>query len=174
MHVIEPAKLLAAARFELARKRVANLAHLAGLAVGGAVEDLAQVDGRCFGKLRHALLGANLFHKQAEIVKPDFSNSFHNRIESAPLFFWNERRAYTTAMRLNDYLSQRGQKSELARAIGVPAILISQWSLGQRPVPPARCKAIEAATDGAVTCRDLRPDDWQKFWPELADIQATA
>jgi len=71
-------------------------------------------------------------------------------------------------MNLNDYFVRHGQKSELARAIGVPAILVSQWSLGQRPVPIARCKAIESATDGAVTCKDLRPDDWHEIWPELA------
>ena len=27
---------------------------------------------------------------------------------------------------------------------------------------------IERITDGAVTRRDLRPDDWQRVWPELA------
>jgi DNA-binding transcriptional regulator YdaS (Cro superfamily) len=28
--------------------------------------------------------------------------------------------------------------------------------------------AIESTTKGAVTRRDLRPDDWQEIWPELA------
>lgn len=70
-------------------------------------------------------------------------------------------------MKLNDYFVRHGQKSALARVIGVPAILVTQWSLGQRPVPIARCKAIEDATDGAVTRRDLRPDDWHEIWPEL-------
>ncbi len=27
---------------------------------------------------------------------------------------------------------------------------------------------IERATNGAVTRRDLRPDDWHEIWPELA------
>lgn len=85
-----------------------------------------------------------------------------------------KRRAYTNGMNLNDYFVRHGQKSELARAIGVPAILVSQWSLGQRPVPIARCKAIESATDGAVTCKDLRPDDWHEIWPELAQPGAVA
>lgn len=31
-----------------------------------------------------------------------------------------------------------------------------------------RCAAIEAATHGEVTRRDLRPDDWEQIWPELA------
>jgi len=38
-------------------------------------------------------------------------------------------------------------------------------------VPIARCLAIERATSGAVTRRDLRPDDWQDIWPELAEPQ---
>jgi len=29
------------------------------------------------------------------------------------------------------------------------------------------CVSIERATDGAVTRRDLRPDDWHLIWPEL-------
>lgn len=34
---------------------------------------------------------------------------------------------------------------------------------------PVYCVAIERATGGAVTRRDLRPDDWQDIWPELAE-----
>lgn len=29
------------------------------------------------------------------------------------------------------------------------------------------CVAIEEASGGQVTRRDLRPDDWGRFWPEL-------
>lgn len=29
------------------------------------------------------------------------------------------------------------------------------------------CVDIERATHGAVTRRDLRPDDWHRIWPEL-------
>lgn len=32
------------------------------------------------------------------------------------------------------------------------------------------CVSIEQATDGAVTRKDLRPDDWQKIWPELEGV----
>jgi len=28
--------------------------------------------------------------------------------------------------------------------------------------------SIERATDGAVTRKDLRPEDWHEIWPELA------
>jgi len=36
-----------------------------------------------------------------------------------------------------------------------------------RPIPIERCPAIEKATDGQVSRRDLRPDDWWLIWPEL-------
>lgn len=41
-------------------------------------------------------------------------------------------------------------------------------SVGQR-LGPTLCVSIERATNGAVTRRDLRPDDWARIWPELAD-----
>ena len=34
-------------------------------------------------------------------------------------------------------------------------------------MPIERCAAIERATAGAVTRRDLRPHDWHLIWPEL-------
>ena len=32
---------------------------------------------------------------------------------------------------------------------------------------------IERATEGAVTRRDLRPNDYQIHWPELTEVQAS-
>lgn len=60
----------------------------------------------------------------------------------------------------------------LAREIGVKPPTIRQWVTGDRPIPIERCVAIERATDGQVTRKDLRPDDWQLIWPELADKDA--
>jgi DNA-binding transcriptional regulator YdaS (Cro superfamily) len=34
--------------------------------------------------------------------------------------------------------------------------------------------AIERATNGLVTRRDLRPDDWKAIWPELAEPAASS
>lgn len=65
-----------------------------------------------------------------------------------------------------------GQAS-LARKIGVSAPTVNQWVKGHRPVPVERCLAIEIATNGAVTRRDLRPDDWSLIWPELAEPAPT-
>jgi len=33
---------------------------------------------------------------------------------------------------------------------------------------PSLCVAIEKGTDGKVTRKDLRHDDWLQIWPELA------
>lgn len=62
-----------------------------------------------------------------------------------------------------------GGMGVLAGIIGVSAPTISQWRAGTRPVPVERCTAIERATAGAVTRKDLRPDDWMKIWPELTE-----
>lgn len=35
------------------------------------------------------------------------------------------------------------------------------------------CVRIERVTGGAVTRRDLRPDDWHQIWPELVDQEKT-
>lgn len=62
-------------------------------------------------------------------------------------------------MKLLEYLcSVRGRVNELAKEINAPAALISQWKNGSRQVPAERCIDIERATDGAVTCEELRPD----------------
>lgn len=70
-------------------------------------------------------------------------------------------------MNLSDYLkTERGKTAELAAALGVSASLVTQWAAG-KPISAERCPAIESLTGGAVTRRDLRPDDWWLVWPEL-------
>jgi len=62
-------------------------------------------------------------------------------------------------MTLQDYFSVTGiSQTALAREIGVSAVLINQWKSGARQVPAGRCPDIERATNGAVTCEELRPD----------------
>lgn len=65
-------------------------------------------------------------------------------------------------MSLKTYLSkERGTASRLARALGVSAVTVHEWTTGKKRVPAERCVEIERATDGAVTCEELRPDvDW--------------
>lgn len=67
-----------------------------------------------------------------------------------------------------------GGQAGLSRSLGVTAAAVNQWIKGLRPVPPKHCVAIERATNGAVTRRDLRPDDWHLIWPELAQSSAPA
>ncbi len=65
-------------------------------------------------------------------------------------------------MNLKSYVAKkRGMAALLSRAIDVTPVLISQWASGRRPVPAERCPEIEKATDGQVTCEEMRPDvDW--------------
>ncbi|WP_370645890.1 transcriptional regulator [Pseudacidovorax sp. NFM-22] len=60
------------------------------------------------------------------------------------------------------FASERGAQARLAKAIGVPAPLLSAWASTdpdkRRRVPAERCPAIERATGGVVRCEDLRPD----------------
>ena len=62
-------------------------------------------------------------------------------------------------MNLRSYLNQRrGLATAIGRSICVSPVLISQWANHIRNVPAGRCPDIEAATGGAVTCEELRPD----------------
>lgn len=65
-------------------------------------------------------------------------------------------------MNLKHYTKeQRGRSALLGRILSVSPVLISQWINGVRQIPAERCPEIEKATNGAVTCEELRPDvDW--------------
>jgi len=59
-------------------------------------------------------------------------------------------------------------QSELVKLFGVSRSAVSQWFSGRFPTD--RCPAIEQATQGVVTCEQLRPDvRWQRVpdanWP---------
>ena len=79
-------------------------------------------------------------------------------------------------MNLHEYISKKGRGSirELARRIDAHPPDVSRWASGKRAVPEKSAVAIERETHGAVTRRDLRPDDWQQIWPELALAAAQA
>ena len=65
-------------------------------------------------------------------------------------------------MNLKQYVdTERGVAANLARALGVSPVMISQWISGVKAVPAERCPVIERATGGAVRCEELRPDvEW--------------
>lgn len=60
----------------------------------------------------------------------------------------------------------------LAKAIEVPPSFVSKMVNGEKAIPAEHCKAIEQFTGGAVTCQEMRPNDWHKYWPELAQAPA--
>jgi DNA-binding transcriptional regulator YdaS (Cro superfamily) len=59
-----------------------------------------------------------------------------------------------------------GGLSSLAEEIGISSARLGNWRA--RGVPVEHCLAIERATKSQVTRKDLRPDDWENIWPELA------
>jgi len=80
-------------------------------------------------------------------------------------------------MKLSEYLASPGALTvgELRIRAGIPSdAQIRQWQHGyaKRRPGPTHCVAIERATDGSVTRRDLRPDDWHLIWPELVEAYA--
>lgn len=75
-------------------------------------------------------------------------------------------------MNLLDYVKTRATQRELATKLAITPVLINQWANAKRPVPPERCVEIERATNGEVTRPELRPDDWQRIWPELIPTSA--
>ncbi len=73
-------------------------------------------------------------------------------------------------MNLKNYLGglERGAAKKLAESLGISKSYLSQLASGAAPISPARCVQIEMATGGEVSRKDLRPDDWESIWPELA------
>lgn len=61
-----------------------------------------------------------------------------------------------------------GGPTKMARAIGgVSTQAVCFWRDGKREFPVEYCAVVEELTEGKVTRRDLRPDDWRQIWPEL-------
>lgn len=66
---------------------------------------------------------------------------------------------YILGMELKTYISEkRGRGVELATRLGVTPVSVHEWAVGKKRVPAERCPDIERATEGAITCEDLRPD----------------
>ena len=57
---------------------------------------------------------------------------------------------------LEQAIALLGNKSALARAIGITPWALSKWDV--RKPPKDRCLAIEKATQGKITAEQLRPD----------------
>ena len=72
---------------------------------------------------------------------------------------------------LRSAIEMLGSQRALADALGITPVAVGQWlqegcNKNARRVPPKQCVRIERLTNGVVSRRDLRPDDWQDFWPD--------
>lgn len=76
-------------------------------------------------------------------------------------------------MNIQTWVNERhGRATQLALALKIKPPSVSAWVTGKKRVPIQQCMPIERATEGAVTRRDLRPDDFHIHWPDLAQAQA--
>lgn len=73
---------------------------------------------------------------------------------------------------LNTAAKACGGFASLAEKLGASPQAVSNWKT--RGVPIEHCTAIEQAAGGVVTRRDLRPDDWERIWPELVTAEHPA
>ena len=62
--------------------------------------------------------------------------------------------------------------SGLATSLGISRGAVSQWKTNG--VPACRCLAIESLTGGAVTRKELRPNDWHVYWPDAIVLATPA
>lgn len=77
-------------------------------------------------------------------------------------------------MHLKDYLkAERGRASALCKTLGVHEPDMSRWANGQIKVPVRFCVAIEEATNGIVSRKELRPKEYMQLWPDLDPFRIT-
>ena len=72
-------------------------------------------------------------------------------------------------MNLSTYVDEeRGRQTSLGAAVKAHPQTVWQWARGARRVPRSKCAAVEAASKGAVTVEELRPDlPWARI-PDLS------
>lgn len=64
-------------------------------------------------------------------------------------------------------ISAAGSQSALARHVGHAQSLIHDWLHNKKRVSVDSVPLIVRLTGGDVRHQDLRPNDWQRIWPEL-------
>lgn len=78
-------------------------------------------------------------------------------------------------MKLTEWCSiSRGRQSALAAHLGIKQPTVADWVSGKKQVALDHCPAIQAFTEGAVTCEELRPDKADYFALIRAQARATA
>lgn len=73
-------------------------------------------------------------------------------------------------MELRQYLNGTSpdEQSAFAKRCGTSIGYLRKALSTNQPLGPALCVSIERESNRSVTRQDLRPDDWQSLWPELA------
>lgn len=59
------------------------------------------------------------------------------------------------------------EKKEFAINCGTTINYLRKVMSTGKPIGPELCAQIELHSGGAVTRKSLRPENWQKIWPEL-------
>lgn len=72
-------------------------------------------------------------------------------------------------------LELAGGHAEVARILGYSDRRnVWTWTNDLKPFPPYHCVTLERHFSGAIKRDELRPHDWKKHWPELAEKTAHA
>jgi DNA-binding transcriptional regulator YdaS (Cro superfamily) len=58
-------------------------------------------------------------------------------------------------------------KAALADRLGMSRQRVSSWKY--MGIPAKHCYQLEQLTEGKVTRKEMRPTDWQHYWPELGE-----
>ena len=79
-------------------------------------------------------------------------------------------------MQLKPYLFSLtvDERDAFAKKVGCSAKHLQNICYGLRKTAPEFCYAIERATSGAVTRKELRPKDYWLIWPDLPRTQRKA
>ena len=73
-------------------------------------------------------------------------------------------------MNLHTYLFSLPKEDRVKLADGCKTSVghLNNVSYGYKAASPALSVLIEKMTNGAVTRKSMRPNDWRSIWPELA------
>jgi DNA-binding transcriptional regulator YdaS (Cro superfamily) len=77
-------------------------------------------------------------------------------------------------MNASELIDTLGGTTAVAKLLNVKPPSVHAWRTGGIPDDKLirLAPAIERATEGKVSRRDLRPDDWAEIWPELVTAAA--
>lgn len=67
---------------------------------------------------------------------------------------------------MDQVIDRLGGSSAVARIVGVKSPSVTEWR--RRGIPADRCPALERASEGKVTCEEMRPD---VVWHRVPDAE---